>query len=392
MLSGGATPVFTRPFVLLCVTMFLGYGNHWVLTPVIPLYVDHLGGSAFIAGLALLSFSAPSFLFRPFIGRAADRWSVIGVLVAGLVLLSIGSLLFLVPLLVMVFAGGIMRGIGWAGFNTGGYTTLAIAAPAARRGEAAGYYTGATAATAIMFPALGLWLAGDGKGFHYVFLVSSVMALVSLPLALRLSGGETAVPAAAPAADGERRGLIDRAVLLATALNLCTMLTMPSLLAFMPLYARDLGVEHIGLFYVLAGVTAIIARPLFGHKSDAIGRGPAIALGLAVQFGGFLAIVLADALPLIVAGGVLVSLGSAVVSSTSTALAMDLSNPRFRGQSMATFSLSFQLGNGLGALISGALADLVSLRGMYVGSAIITLLGFILVAAAWKSLPHPAKK
>jgi MFS family permease len=166
---------------------------------------------------------------------------------------------------------------------------------------------------------------------------------------------------------------------------------MPSLLAFMPLYARHLGVEHIGLFYVLVGITAIIARPLFGHKSDAMGRGPAILLGLAVQFGGFLCIVLAGSLPLIVAGGVLVSLGSAVVSSTSTALAMDLSNPRYRGQSMATFSLSFQLGNGLGALISGALADLVSLRGMYAGSAVITLLGFILLAAAWKSLPRPVK-
>lgn len=371
--------------------MFLGYGNHWVLTPVIPLYVDHLGGSAFIAGLALLSFSAPSFLFRPFIGRMADRWSVIGVLILGLILLAIGSLLFLVPLLAMVFVGGFMRGIGWAGFNTGGYTTLAIAAPASRRGEAAGYYTGATAATAIMFPALGLWLVGDGTGFHYVFLVSAGMALVSLPLALRLAGGEPVAPAKAAAAAGERRGLIDRAVLLATALNLCAMLTMPSLLAFMPLYARELGIEHIGVFYALAGVTAIIARPLFGHKSDAMGRGPAIALGLAVQFGGFLAIALAGSLPLIVAGGILVSLGSAIVSSTSTALAMDLSNPRYRGQSMATFSLSFQLGNGLGAMISGALADLVSLRGMYAGSAVITLLGFVLLAATWKSLPRPVK-
>ena len=52
--------IFTRPFVLLCCALFLGYANQWVMTPLIPLYVDSLGGSAFVAGLALLAFSLPS--------------------------------------------------------------------------------------------------------------------------------------------------------------------------------------------------------------------------------------------------------------------------------------------------------------------------------------------
>ena len=70
---------------------------------------------------------------------------------------------------------------------------------------------------------------------------------------------------------------------------------------------------------------------------------------------------------------------------------MDLANTRFRGQAMATFSVSFQIGAGVGAIISGALADLAGLRGMYVGSIAITLAGFGLLALAWKSLPRPAK-
>ncbi|MBI3918230.1 MAG: hypothetical protein HY322_14635 [Betaproteobacteria bacterium] len=80
--AGEETSLFTRPFILLCVAMFLGYANQWVLTPVIPLYVDDLGGSAFLAGLALLAFSVPSFTVRPFVGRVADRWNAAGVLVS----------------------------------------------------------------------------------------------------------------------------------------------------------------------------------------------------------------------------------------------------------------------------------------------------------------------
>jgi MFS family permease len=121
-----------------------------------------------------------------------------------------------------------------------------------------------------------------------------------------------------------------------------------------------------------------------------MGRGPAIGLGLGAQGIGFLLITLAPGLPLILAGGVFVALGSSMIGSTTTALAMDLANTRFRGQAMATFSVSFQIGAGVGAIIAGAIADLAGLRGMYVGSIAITLAGFGLLALAWKSLPRPA--
>ena len=389
--AGAKTSLFTRPFILLCVAMFLGYANQWVLTPVIPLYVDDLGGSAFLAGLALLAFSVPSFTVRPFVGQVADRWNAAGVLAVGLVLLTVGSLLFLVPLLVMVFAGGIVRGLGWAGLNIGGYTTLAMAAPVQRRGEAAGYYTSATASASIIFPALGLWLIDGRGGFSFVFLFSATFAFLGLPIALSLARARADARAAAQTvAETGPGALLDRGVLLATGLNLCSTLAMPSVMAFLPLYARSLGIENIGLFYVLAGLTSIIARPVLGKKSDAMGRGPAIGLGLGAQGIGFLFITLASGLPLILAGGVFVALGSSMIGSTTTALAMDLANTRFRGQAMATFSVSFQIGAGVGAIIAGALADLAGLRGMYVGSIAITLAGFGLLALAWKSLPRPA--
>jgi MFS family permease len=388
--AGARTSLITRPFILLCLAMFLGYANQWVLTPVIPLYVDSLGGSAFVAGLALLAFSVPSFTVRPYVGYVADRWNAAGVLATGLVLLTAGSLLFLVPWLAMVFAGGIVRGLGWAGLNIGGYTTLAMTAPQQRRGEAAGYYTGATASAAVLFPALGLWLIEGRGGYALVFLFSGLVALSALPISLTLARAKGESRPAAQSGESGARGLFDKGVLLSTGLNLCSTLAMPSVMAFLPLYARSLGIENIGWFYVLAGITGIVVRPVLGKKSDAIGRGPAIGLGLAAQCAGFLMVVIAQSLPLMIVGGVFVALGSSMIGSTTTALAMDLANARFRGQAMATFSLSFQLGAGIGAMIAGALADLVGLRGMYLGSVAITLAGFGLLAYAWRLLPRPA--
>ena len=183
--------------------------------------------------------------------------------------------------------------------------------------------------------------------------------------------------------------MFDRGVLLATGLNLCGTFAAPSVMAFLPLYARSLGIEHIGLVYVLAGITSIFVRPLLGRKSDATGRGPAVAMGLVAQLAGFVFIFLADGLVLLLLGGFFASLGWAIIGSTTTALAMDLTDPRSRGRGMATFSISFQIGNGIGAIIAGALADLAGLRAMYVGSIVITLAGFGLLAAAWKLIPGP---
>ena len=384
------TPLVTKPFLLLCAAMFLGYANQWVVTPAIPLYVDDMGGSAFVAGLALLAFSLPSFTVRPFVGQLADRWNAAGVLALGLVLLALGSVLFLVPLLIMVFLGNMIRGVGWAGLNTGGYTTLAMAAPAERRGEAAGYYTGVTASANIFFPALGLWIVADHGGFQVVALLSIAFGALGLPIALRLKRATPVTQEPRTARDKSSAGLIDRGVLLATGLNLCSNLVNPSVMAFLPLYARSLGIENIGFFYVVAGLTNIVVRPVLGRWADSIGRGPSIILALLAQLLGLVLILVANGLTMILVGGVFFSIGNAIMGSTTTALAMDLANPRTRGQAMATFSISFQLGVGIGAILSGALIDWVSFAGMYVGSIVIVLAGLLLLARAWRSLPRPA--
>jgi len=111
-----------------------------------------------------------------------------------------------------------------------------------------------------------------------------------------------------------------------------------------------------------------------------MGRGFSIAAGFACQLVGLTLIVLAQNLPMILVGGVFTSFGFALNSSATTALAMDLANPLRRGKAMATFSVSFQLGAGVGAIIAGALADLVGFRGMYVGAMAIVSFGLVLLS------------
>lgn len=376
--------------MLLCTGVFLGYANQWMVTPVIPLYVNAQGGSALLAGFILLAFAVPSVLVRPFIGMLTDRWNAAGVLGLGLIAMAMGSAILLVPAFIMLFVANVVRGLGWAGVNTGGYARLAADAPAERRGEAAGYYTAATSAASMIFPAFGLWLLQQDVGFNSVFMVSVVLAMLGIPFIIPLvrTGNRPSLPRAKDKASGP---VLDRGVLIATALNLSSTLAMPAVTAFLPLYAKSLGIANVGAFYVIAGIVNILLRPMLGRWSDGMGRAPGIALGLGSQFVGILLIATASGLFAILMGGVFVALGMSLTTSITTALAMDLARPESRGQAMATYSMSYQIGAGLGAIISGALADFVGLRGMYVGSLAITGSGLLLLAATRKRLPRPSQ-
>lgn len=384
--------LWSPAFVLLCLTVLLGYAHHSLLVPIIPLFVTEQGGSAALAGLALLTFSIPSFALRPWVGEAADKWSAAGVLGVGLFCLVTGGLLYVIPSLVLVFVGSAIRGLGWAGVNTGGYTLLAAAAPDTRRGEASGYYASATTSVMIVFPAVGLWLMDASfGGFNAVFLLAVAVAFAGVVLSYVALRPLVPRPVPqVPSAPGEaaKTALIERDVLIATALNLGSSLVTPAVVGFLPLYARELDIDNIGLFYIVAGVTGIVIRPLLGKQSDQIGRGPAIALGFLAIALGLLVIAFAQNLPMLLAGGVLTTLGAAVNGSTTTALAMDLARPESRGRAMATFSLSFQVGAGTGGLLAGVLADLAGFRAMYLIAILVVGLASALLAANWRNLPR----
>jgi predicted MFS family arabinose efflux permease len=70
------------------------------------------------------------------------------------------------------------------------------------------------------------------------------------------------------------------------------------------------------------------------------------------------------------------------------ALGMDLADPRRRGAAMATFSLSFQMGNGIGSVMAGSLITLVGYQGMYAGSIVVLVCGLGLALANWRRLAH----
>lgn len=85
--------LWTRNFVLIIVINFLVFMNHIMLLSTFPFYIESLGGSEALAGLAATLFSLVAVLCRPVAGWMLDngkRRAILLIGLAGMLLMPLG--------------------------------------------------------------------------------------------------------------------------------------------------------------------------------------------------------------------------------------------------------------------------------------------------------------
>ena len=170
---------------------------------------------------------------------------------------------------------------------------------------------------------------------------------------------------------------IELDILLPSVMLLWLNLSLPSITNFSVLYARELGIINFGSFFIVVGVTSLLARPLLGRLSDQIGRDLSIAAGFGLQIIGLLAITTVSTLAGMISCGMLYMLGNALGSSTTLALALERADPERRGKQMATFSIAYPLSYGVGSLLTGSTVEVAGYVGMFLALAALQSLGLI---------------
>lgn len=387
MPTPSSNTLWTRTFILVCTAQFFGSAQHALLQPTFPLYITSLGGTPFQVGLVLACFAVTSVVFRPLIGGWADSWSEAGVSMCGLALLSSAVLVCFIPFAEATMFANALRGLGWAAMSAAGYSMLAISAPAHRRGEASGYYSGVQASGTILLPAVALWLIdAPFGGFTVVFIVAIVLAAIGSSVSASLYRNLPKKSAEQKAKDlgpwwKEILTVLDREIILASVLSFLSHVTFPALASFLVLYARELKIENLGWFFVVSGTTSLLSRPLLGKVSDSFGRGRALLACFVLESVGLLGLAFSTNLLMLMVCGVLYMLGLAISSSTTLAIAMEQAKPERRGRAMGTFSIALPLSNGVGALICGSLVQGFGFFWMYVSGAVITAMGLVVTMA-----------
>lgn len=360
----------TGRFLVVTLATFAYFVALGSLLPTLPRYVeDELGGNGVAVGLVVGGFAVSAAVIRPWAGRFGDRYGRRILLSGGALLVGLTTLSYtLVDAIPALVALRLLTGIGEAAVFVGAATATQDMAPDDRRGEAASYFSVALYSGLALGPALGEHLA-DTAGYHRVWIVAGCCSLVAAALGL-------GTPHEPHPDVPKPTSLLHPAALGPGLVLMLGLIPFTGFAAFLALYGPDVGLENTGpVFFAYAGM--VLAIRIFGAKlPDRLGWQRASTIALASVGIGIATIAVWASVAAIWVAAALLGLGMSLLYPALFSAALEGVPDHERSQAVGTFSLFFDLSQGIGAPLLGVVVALSSERGAFAAAALIAAGGF----------------
>jgi len=364
--------LWNRRFVFSCLSTFFAFTSMYYIMSTLPLFAtEALGGSKGDVGFLFGIFALAGVIVRPVAGYLLDtigRKKIAWISLTGLFLamLSYNWVTGLFFLFVLRFTHGVCWGV-----STTSLATLATdAIPVKKRGEGIGYFGLAMSIAMLIGPSLGLTVL---HAFNYsvMFYAGTGLAVLSLACLLGLNGREMLV-----SMHQKPKGFIEKKVLSYAGIVFFMAIVYSAILSFIVLFAKEIGVENSGIFFLANAVTVIISRPYSGKKLDQKGPVGIMCIGFGALFATYLCLFLANGYFLFILAALLLGVGFGIIYSLSFALAIGQVDITRRGMVNGSLLTAFDLGFALGAAVLGQVSTYTGLRLMYLISGLIVVIPF----------------
>jgi MFS family permease len=371
-------PLLTARFVVVVTSGIFYFLAIGALLPVVPRYVDkHLGGNDIAVGVAVGALAVGAILLRPLAGRLGDKFGRRVLMVSGALVVAItAACAGVVESLVWLVATRFVMGLGEACFFVGGTTMATDLAPEARRGEAVSYWSVAVWTGLGFGPVLGEALL-RGSHYHLVWIVSGASALVAALVAFMTK--ETRVVHE----HAERGRLIAPAAVRPGIILAATLIGITGFSVFLPLYGPEVGVDDVGLVFLVYGVVVLAVRILGAKLPDRLG--PVLAASIAIGSTAVgLAIVAAwHSSAGIFAAALVIAVGSSFLYPAALLLSLRGVPEHQRASVVGTLSAFFDFAGGASGIILGVVASISSYQGAFGVSAALAALAFVMLRSGF---------
>ena len=374
---------------MICVSNLFIACAFYALLPTLPLYLKgwlHFADGSI--GLIIACFSITGILVRPFAGYVLDNQSRYLVFLFSYFAVT---LLFGGYAITTAAAGFVvirlLHGAAWGATTSASATLINDLVPHNRRGEGVGIFTmtmplgmaiGPSAADAVM------------AEWGPIFLFWSLVAFSSIGLAVCLFAGRyrrkiVRTPHVSVRSMSWERMIFAPAIPKSTAMCLL-MIPYGGVMVFSSLYAQHYELGNIGLFFLIFSASIIVSRLLLGRAFDRGHLWGPVLMGYGFIVAGIVILATAVCPWQFYFSAFSIGFGYGVIMPTFQAMVNNLAKPQRRGVANATYLVSYDLGIGLGGLITGLALEYVGYRTVYLCSIALVLCSLV-VAAAW-SVPH----
>ena len=382
--------------VLSFVAFVTTFGAHIVAVN-LPVYAKQVGLGALGIGVMIAVYDFAEVFAKPLSGYVADRRGKAGTMIAGLAVFSLSSLLYLFvdPRLLIVVR--LLQGLGAAAFSV---VSLALVAEyySDMRGRALGVYNAAKGAGYVLSPLIGGTVVAL-HSFSAIFVVCAAVGGLALLLCLTLRQPKRAgLPSAAEGSartqvgsppaldDGDDFDLRRMAAAFSDhrlapwfAVIVVNMFFVGILFGFLAVYTSSLGYGQVqvGLVVSLCTLAYLLVQPLSGALADRWGARSIILAGLVLSGASVVVLPFTSGAAL-AAAALVAGLGVGAVWTNCDTMVSNLADPDKLAATMGAAGSFKEIGDMLGPLTIGILAQAA---GLQVGFVLCGLLGLVAALA-----------
>jgi MFS family permease len=363
-----------RNLLILFASGLLFWSSLAALLPTLSLYIKHVGATNHQVGIVMGSFAIGLVLFRPWVGRLADRQGRRMVLLIGLLVVAIAPIGYLltqsIPLLMAIRA---FHGLSIAAFSTA-YSALVVdLSPEQNRGELIGYMSLVNPIGMAIGPAIGGFLQA-GAGYTPLFLSAAGLGIVGLFCGYQVVASPVPLEVGKALA-GSGTGQVDQQfwrligsprLRIPTLIMLLIGLAFGTLSTFVPLLIQETKLDfNAGFFYTTAAVSSFVVRLPVGRASDRLGRGLFISISLGLYTTAMLLLWVAQSPAMFLLAGLFEGAGAGILIPMIIALIADRSEAHERGRVFGLCMTGFDVGIAIAGPILGYFADLIGYQELF---------------------------
>ena len=345
----------------------------------LPIYLEHLGGTPRRIGFLMGLFSLASLISRPFVGWSLARFSPKKVMTAGL-----GSQLAVIFLYLFVERLGwfitmvrVAHGVSVSFIIVSALVIAVQVVPEKQRAYALGVVSAGFMLPLLIVPYIAeaiIQKLGFSAFFIFALVFVTVPFISFLFMRMDISGFQEENR---PDGDGYLGLILRRRVFSIVCLTLVFELAMSAMLSFVPLLTVQSPRLTAGIFYTCLGGMAVFMRLYVGRRMRFWGNALLIIPAFLMLAAGTLAVYYSFSNVFLMLAGLAWGLGAGILYPHLSAGVVHGLDPRERGKALSIFAAAVDLGFFAGPVIFGFLS-----QGLGVRSAFLPFAGLIFVSSS----------
>jgi MFS family permease len=373
-------PRIPRRIILLTFAIFFADASHSTIIPIFPGYARQLGASLIMLGTYGSAAAITMLIFSIPLGRLSDKHGRKRMMTLGLILFIIVPLCYILakdP--IHLYPIRIILGIGVGTIFGNGFLLISEISNPKNRNKAQGFYMTSMGLGFTLGPLLGgyttkIW------GIKTSFFLSSLFAIISFILILLVE--EEQMPEIRERELRDTRSIIKKPSVQASGIaNFLNALMFNAITLFYPVYSADVGLDEaqIGLGFTTRGIVSTLVRLPVGIVIKYLSTFTLMVFGLTLSAMTILTISVQTSLIILSMVMGIQGFAYGIYLTSGNVYITEESPPSQRGTSMAIYSMFGNLGGILGPLVLGLIAENSNSSIVLTFSAIITLLGLVVV-------------